>query len=520
MACPSSWHGAMAAHYNLSLEKEQAVNEVILVAYIIALSFLVAFSFRAFWLYHLYRKHRGSWRTRTPEQVGEWPRVCVQLPMYNEYAVAERIIKAAAALDYPRDRLEIQVLDDSDDETVDLVREVVSEIAARGINIRHIRRGSREGYKAGALKYGMELSDAEFFAVFDADFVPPRDFLRKTVPHFQNPEIGAVQSRWVYMNDASSPFAMLQAVVLDGHFVVEQFVRNREGLFMIFNGTGGVWRASAIRDAGGWESDTITEDADLSYRAQMAGYRILYLPDIVCPSELPMDVNALKTQQRRWTKGGVQTMRKILPRVMAARLPFKVKLEALFHLSGNLAYPAMLLLAILTFPVLLIKTFSDVYVWYFTLAGFFIVGAFGFPLLYTTALRDVYPDWTRRAWFIPFMMSLAMGISLNNAVAAVEGLFRNGGVFARTPKWGTGNVSLYRLAERRGQAICEIVLGIYMLATYIYCITTVQLILVPFVGLYAIGFLATGFQSYLSTRRAEAIVHEGLRAIQHTGEKR
>ncbi|MGC8894057.1 MAG: glycosyltransferase [candidate division WOR-3 bacterium] len=496
------------------------MNEVVLVVYIIILSFLVAFSFRAFWLYYLYRKHRGSWRTRTPEQLDEWPRVCVQLPMYNEYTVAERIIRAAAALDYPRDKLEIQVLDDSDDETVDLVRKVVSELAAGGLNIRLVHRGSREGYKAGALKHGLSLSDAELFAVFDADFLPPRDFLRKTVPHFQDPDIGAVQTRWGYANDLSSPLAMLQAVVLDGHFVVEQFVRNREGLFMIFNGTGGIWRAKAIRDAGGWESDTITEDADLSYRAQLAGYRILYLPDVVCPSELPLDVNALKSQQRRWTKGGVQTMRKILPRVMSAKLPFKVKLEAFFHLSGNLAYPAMLVLACLTLPVLLIKTFSDSYNWYFALAGCFIVGAFGFPLLYITALRDVYPDWTKRAWFVPFMMSLAMGISLNNAAAAMEGLFKNGGVFARTPKWGTSNAGLYKLAERRSQAICEIILGIYMLATYIYCIIMTQLILVPFVGLYAIGFLTTGFHSYLSTRQAEALVRDGLRVIHQTGEKR
>lgn len=491
-----------------------------MLAYIVVLSFLVAFSFRAFWLYHLYRKHRGTWRTPTPPQIDEWPRVCVQLPMYNEYAVAERIIRAAASLDYPRDRLEIQVLDDSDDETVDLVKRVVSELSASGVNIKHIRRGYREGYKAGALRHGFSLSDAELFAIFDADFIPPRDFLRRAVPHFQDPEIGAVQARWGYINDTASPFAMLQAVILDGHFVVEQFVRNREGLFMIFNGTGGVWRASAIRDAGGWESDTITEDADLSYRAQLAGYRILYLPDLVCQSELPLEVNAFKTQQRRWTKGGVQTLRKILPRVMSARLPLKVKVEAFFHLSGNLAYPAMLVLASLTLPVLLIKTFSDSYHWYFTIAGFFIVGALGFPLLYLTALRDVYPDWARRAWFIPFMMSMAMGISLNNAAAAIEGLFRDGGVFARTPKWGNSGTSPYRLTGRRGQAIAEILLGIYMIITYLYCIATAQLILMPFTGLYAIGFLVIGFQSYLSARQAEVMIPGRLRTVHQTGEKR
>lgn len=496
------------------------MDRVILLAYIVVLSFLAAFSFRAFWLYYLYRKHRGTWRTPTPPQLGEWPKVCVQLPMYNEYAVAERIIRAAAALKYPKDRLEIQVLDDSDDETVEIVRRVVSELSAQGFNIRHIRRGSREGYKAGALRYGLSLSDAELFAIFDADFVPPSDFLMRTVPHFQDPQIGAVQSRWGYMNDTSSPFAMLQAVILDGHFVVEQFVRNREGLFMIFNGTGGVWRANAIRDAGGWESDTITEDADLSYRAQLAGYKILYLPDLVCPSELPIEVNAFKSQQRRWTKGGVQTMRKILPRVMSARLPLKVKAEAFFHLAGNLAYPGMLVLAVLTLPVLLIKTFSNSYNWYFATAGAFIVAAFGFPLLYLTALRDVYPDWTRRAWFIPFMMSMAMGISLNNAAAAIEGLFKKGGVFARTPKRGNSGTSLYKLSERRSQAIAEILFGIYMIITYIYCIATAQLVLVPFTGLYAIGFLVIGFQSYLSTLQAEVAIPGRLGAVHQVGEKR
>ncbi len=496
------------------------MSEVVLFVYIVVLSFLLAFSMRAFWLYYLYRKHRGTWRTKTPPQLGEWPFVCVQLPMYNEYSVAERVIRAAAALDYPSDRLEIQVLDDSDDETSELVASVVSELAAEGINIKHIRRGSREGYKAGALRHGFSLSNAEFFAVFDADFIPPKEFLKKTIPHFQDPEIGAVQTRWGYINDTSSPFAMLQAVILDGHFVVEQFVRSREGLFMIFNGTGGVWRAEAIRKAGGWESDTITEDADLSYRAQLAGYRILYLPDVVCPSELPLDVNAFKSQQRRWTKGGVQTMRKILPRVLSAGLPLKVKTEAFFHLAGNLAYPAMLTLAVLTLPMLIIKTTSSAYSWYFAIAGFFIIGAFGFPVLYLNALRDTYPDWTRRAWLIPFLMSVAMGISLNNARAAVDGLFRNGGVFARTPKWGTNAASIYRLAERKGQAIVEMLLGIYMLATYIYCMVSAQIILLPFVGLYAIGFLVTGTQSYLSTLRASLTQIEKLSVAHHTGDKR
>ncbi len=480
------------------------MNEFVLLSYMVALSFLVAMSMRAFWLFYLYRKHRSKWFTKTPPQVSDWPKVCVQLPMYNEYNVAERVIRAAAKIDYPKDRLEIQVLDDSTDETTELVAEVVQELRQKGVNISHITRGNRKGYKAGALAHGMALSDAEFFAVFDADFIPPKDFLRKTIPHFQNQEIGAVQTRWSYINDTAGPFTMLQAVMLDGHFVVEQFVRSREGLFLIFNGTGGVWRAKAVEDAGGWQSDTLTEDADLSYRAQMAGYRILYLPDVACPSELPPEINAFKAQQRRWTKGGVQTMRKILPMVLSAHLPLKIKVEAFFHLVGNLAYPGMLVLAGLTLPVLLIKTFSDAYHWYFVIAGSFIVGAFGFPLLYFNALRDIYPDWKRRVWFLPFLIAATMGISLNNTLAAVEGLFKNGGEFFRTPKYGETSAALYKLAERKRQAIAEIVLGFYMAATYLYCFITMQLVLLPFVVLYALGFLLVGYQSYLSSQRAMA----------------
>ncbi len=475
--------------------------------YLIALTFLVILSLRAFWLWWLFRKHRRSWSLPEPPKPARWPKLCVQLPMYNELAVAERIIRAAARLKYPGE-LEIQVLDDSDDETVGVVKRVVEELRAKGVNIIHVRRGSREGYKAGALAYGMALTDAELFAVFDADFVPPEDFLLKTVPYLlAEPMRGAVQARWGWLNDSQSPFTMLQAVMLDGHFIVEQFVRSREGLFLIFNGTAGVWKRRAIEDAGGWEHDTLTEDADLSYRAQMRGWEILYLPEVVCPSELVPDVNAFKAQQRRWTKGGTQTLRKILPRVFKGPYPLKVKLEAFFHLAGNLAYPAMVILALLTLPVMVIKEFSDAYRLYFAVAGTFIVAAGGFPLLYITALKHAYPDWRRRVLFVPFLISLTMGVSLNNAAAALEGLFKKGGVFFRTPKSG-GKELLYKVAERKQQALAELALGVYMAITYLYSLAAAQLVMVPFTALYAVGFLAIGWESWASARALEMALQE------------
>ena len=305
------------------------MTNIVLGIYIVVLSFLVLLGIRAFWLLYLFLKHRGSWRVPTPPPPRRWPGVLVQIPLYNEALVAERVIRAVAAMEYPRDRLHIQVLDDSDDETTGIVARVVEELSREGFRIDHVRRGTREGYKAGALAYGMSLSDEPYIAIFDADFVPPRDFLVRTVPHLEaRPELAVVQALWGYINAFSSPITPIQSVLLDGHFVVEQFVRSRAGMCAIFNGTAGVWRRRAIEEAGGWDPMTLAEDADLSYRAQMLGYRVLYLPDLVVPSELPEDINAFKSQQYRWTKGGVQVMRKLLGRLWRSSLPLKAKLEA------------------------------------------------------------------------------------------------------------------------------------------------------------------------------------------------
>ena len=267
----------------------------------------------------------------------------------------------------------------------------------------------------------------------------------------------------------------------------------------IFNGTAGIWRREAIEDAGGWDPSTLAEDADLSYRAQMRGWRVLYLPDLVVPSELPEDINALKSQQYRWTKGGVQVMRKLLPSIWSSGLPLRAKLEATAHLVGNLSYPAMLLLGLLTLPVLSIKNLSGAYHLYFTVAGFFIVGALGYPALYWVALRHAYRDWKRRLGYVPFLISMTMGLAVNNTLAALEGLFRSGGVFERTPKFGGADPSQrakYRRRSRLAVSLLELAFGVYLTITYIYATASLQLVIVPFLALYALGSLITGYLSY------------------------
>ncbi len=428
------------------------------------------------------------WRYRhnhhqTPA-ITTWPTVVVQLPIYNERFVVERLIEAVAALDYPRKSLTIQVLDDSTDDTSEVIAARVTILRECGLDINHVRRGSREGYKAGALAYGLSLVDSEFVMVLDADFIPAPDFLRCTVPHLvANPNLGMVQTRWGHLNPYDNPLTLGQTLALDGHFVVEQTARNRAGWLINFNGSGGVWRIDCIRAAGGWRDTTLTEDLDLSYRAQLAGWQFLYLPDVVVPAELPPQMNAYKQQQARWAQGSTQTLVQTIGPLWRAPLTLMQRIMATMHLCQYMPHPLMIILLILTPPLMLAHELQDLPLSSFGLAGL------GPPLVYIISQRTLYTDWRRRLLAFPVLLALGTGIAWNNTRAVIKGLIpgKKRTEFLRTPKFAHGWVDS-RYALRFDKAIwVEGLLALYAFAGMIIALK-INPSLAPYLGLYGFAF--------------------------------
>ena len=402
------------------------------------------------------------------------PRVTVQLPLYNERYVAERVIRAAGAMDYPRELLEIQVLDDSTDETTRVVQHAVAQLRRRGVRATHVRRSDRTGYKAGALAAGLQEARGELVAIFDADFVPTRDFLLRTVGEFEDPTVGMVQARWAHLNAKSSLLTRAQALQLDAHFAVEHGVRAATGCFFNFNGTAGVWRRAAIEHAGGWHTDTLTEDLDLSCRAQLAGWRFVYRDDVAVPAELPVEVAAYRVQQQRWAQGGVQTACKLLPAILRADIPRRAKAEAFFQLTANLTYPVFVVLALVSLAAgWLVEPLHKNWV---LAADGALLGFAGIALatFHGVAARARDPDrWWRRLPLVPVIMVLGAGISLSQAVGVYRGLVRRDTPFRRTPKYhidarrdGSWRSAAYRLAASRGAFLeCALGAAVLLLAT-------------------------------------------------------
>jgi cellulose synthase/poly-beta-1,6-N-acetylglucosamine synthase-like glycosyltransferase len=493
---------------------------LIILPYFAVLTVLAAYGMHRYWLVSSYVKYRKNVPPPAPEPA-EWPHVTVQLPIFNERYVIERLIEAVCRFDYPPEKLEIQVLDDSTDETQQVAHACVERQEALGRCIHYLHRDNREGYKAGALAEGLKAASGEFIAIFDADFLPPADFLRRTVPYFcaEGAErIGMVQTRWTYLNRHYSKLTEVESILLDGHFVIEHGARARSGRFFNFNGTAGVWRRAVIEDAGGWQHDTLTEDTDLSYRAQLRGWRFYYLPQIECPSELPVEMNGFKAQQARWAKGLVQTAKKILPKVLRADLPGAVKTEAFFHLTAGISYPLMIALATMLLPAMIVRFYQGWFQMLLIDLPLFLAASCSVSGFYLASQRVLYPKgWVRTVLYLPFIMAVGIGLSVRNAKAVLEALFGKQSEFARTPKFrieGQGDTWRRKLYSNRAGWLpsLEVALGLYFAATIVYAIQNENYLTVPFLFLFVWGYLYTGLMSLFQAHfeRLRAGLHGGV----------
>ena len=472
----------------------------IIIPYFLVLVILAAYGLHRYYLVYSFFKNRRNVPGPPPE-VTEWPKVTIQLPTYNERYVIERLVDAVARFDYPRELIEIQVLDDSTDETQEVARACVERYQALGLPIRYLHRQVRAGYKAGALAAGLESATGEFVAIFDADFLPAPDFLSRTIPYFTDARVGMVQGRWTYLNRHYSALTEVETILLDGHFVMEHGARSRSGVFFNFNGTAGVWRRRAIDEAGGWQHDTLTEDTDLSYRAQLRGWKFLYLSDIECASELPVEMNAFKAQQARWAKGLMQTAKKILPQVLRSDQPAHIKAEAVFHLTANISYPFMVVLSTLLLPAMIVRFYQGWVQMLFIDLPLFIASSCSISGFYLCSQRVLYPKtWKRSILYLPFVMAVGIGLSVRNAKAVLEAVLGVKSEFARTPKFmiegqsGTWKKKLYR--NRAGlMPYLEIALGLYFAFTVVYSIQNENYATAPFLFLFVWGYLYTGVMS-------------------------
>lgn len=483
------------------LSTMEVLKGIILASYATILSILATYVFHVLLMIFFYRRAKDR-KPKVNKGVERFPLVTIQLPVYNEQYVIERLIRSVCDLDYPRDRLEVQILDDSTDETTEIAGRLVEEYRFRGYDIKLYHRENRVGYKAGALRFGLDRAKGEFIAIFDADFIPPIDFLKTTLPYFADERVGLVQTRWGHLNDFYSLLTRGQAIGLDAHFVIEQTARNKAGVFITFNGTGGVWRKQAILDAGNWEYDTLTEDLDLSYRAQLKGWKLVFLKDLVCPGEIPTEMNGLKIQQHRWAKGAVQTAKKVLPRVFKADLPLLVKFEAFVHLTNHVAYPLLLGISIFSLPLLIIKVNCEDARRYFDFISLFSICAFGHPLFYAYAQKETYADWKRRACYIPFLFAWGFGICVTNTRAVIEGLLNIKSPFHRTPK--------FRIEKKedswRGKkyksrpsltTLMELMLGLYTSLAVVYALLNEQFFALPFLAILPFSFFYMGILSLM-----------------------
>jgi len=485
-----------------------AFDMALLIPYFIVLILLASYGAHRYVLVYLYYKNKKNRTTEPAAFFDDLPRVTVQLPIFNEQYVVDRLLDSICKLDYPREKLDIQLLDDSTDETVEVARGLVERYAAMGYPVTYHHRTNREGFKAGALAEGLKSAKGEFVAIFDADFVPPEDFLMKVIHHFTNPKIGMVQTRWTHINRNYSFLTEVEAIMLDGHFVLEHSGRARSDVFFNFNGTAGMWRRQAIEEAGGWQHDTLTEDTDLSYRAQLKGWKFVYLQDVECPAELPVEMTAFKTQQARWAKGLIQTSKKILPQVLNSDVPRHVKLEAWFHLTANLSYPLMIVLSVLLLPAMIIRFYQGWFQMLYIDLPLFMASTFSISSFYLVSQKELFPrTWPRAFLYLPFLMALGIGLTITNTRAVLEALAGKQTAFARTPKYRVESkkdkVGAKKYRKRLGWVPwVELLIGTYFASTVYYAIANENYITVPFLLLFVVGYWYTGLMSLLQGRFA------------------
>jgi cellulose synthase/poly-beta-1,6-N-acetylglucosamine synthase-like glycosyltransferase len=485
------------------LYQPNAFDLSILIPYFTILTILSIYGLHRYFLVYVYLRNRRK-TPRPREYFQPLPRVTIQLPIFNERYVVERLLEAVTRLDYPRERLEIQVLDDSTDETRFVCSRLVSEYARAELPITYHHRANRQGFKAGALAEGLKAARGEFIAIFDADFVPPPSIIRDMVHYFTDPRVAVVQGRWTWINRHYSSLSEVEAILLDGHFVIEHGGRNFSGRFFNFNGTAGMWRRAAIDDAGGWQHDTLTEDTDLSYRAQLKGWKFIYDPAIECPSELPVEMNSFKTQQARWAKGLIQVARKLLPIIWRSEQPLYIKLEATFHLTANVAYPLMVVFSLILLPAMIVRFYQGWFQMLYLDLPLFLASTCSVSSFYMVAQRTLYPRaWWRRLKYIPFLMATGIGLAITNSRAVIEALLGKPSEFVRTPK--------YRLEAREEDwwhkkyvrpragwiAAVELGLAAYFLFTIAYAFTIENYLTMPFLLLFLMGYSYMGMMSLL-----------------------
>jgi cellulose synthase/poly-beta-1,6-N-acetylglucosamine synthase-like glycosyltransferase len=478
----------------------------LLVPYFLVMIVLAIYGVHRYTLCYLYFKHRKNHSPDPPKHFDELPRVTIQLPIFNEQFVIDRLVEAVCSIDYPQDKLEIQVLDDSTDETQEVASNIVARYAALGHPIAYIHRTNRHGFKAGALDAGLKVAKGEFIAIFDADFVPPTDWLMRVIHHFAEPDVGMVQTRWTHLNRDYSLLTRIEAILLDGHFVLEHGARCRTGDFFNFNGTAGMWRRQAIYDGGGWQHDTLTEDTDLSYRSQMTGWRFKYQPEIECPSELPIEMTAFKTQQARWAKGLIQTSIKLLPRIWRSDVPRKIKIEAVYHLTANLSYPLMIIMTALLIPAMIVRFYQGWFQMLLIDFPLFTASSASIAVFYLASQRELYPKtWMKTFFYLPFLMALGIGLTVTNSKAVMEALLGIKSAFVRTPKYRVAQkgeksqAAKYRKRLKLAPWI-ELLIGCYFALAIYYTFTNQNYFTAPFLILFVLGYWYTGLMSLLQGR--------------------
>jgi cellulose synthase/poly-beta-1,6-N-acetylglucosamine synthase-like glycosyltransferase len=471
----------------------------LLIPYFGILAILSVYGLHRYDVIRTYFKHRKNAVDHPPTRFEHLPPVTIQLPLYNERYVVERLIDEVTKIEYPAGLLQIQVLDDSTDDTHPFAEALVERYRALGFPIEYHHRANRHGFKAGALQAGLESATGELVAIFDADFVPPADFLTRTVHFFADPTVGMVQTRWSYLNRDYNFLTEVEAMLLDGHFILEHGARSRAGYFFNFNGTAGILRRRAIEDAGGWQHDTLTEDSDLSYRAQLAGWRFVYLPGLDCPSELPVEMYGFQIQQSRWAKGLTQVAKKLLPRILKADIPKRVKFEAIMHLTPNISYPLMVVLSGLMLPVMIVRFYMGLAQMFFLDLPLIIASFWSLSAFYLVAQRELYPkNWKRSIFLLPMLMGVGVGLIVINTRAVLEALFGVQSGFVRTPKYAIEgrqiNLETKKYRRKSGWLpYMEIGIGTYFLGMVLYAIETLNFLTIPFLMLFVGGYYWAGF---------------------------